>query len=222
MLQNTKSLFEPDAQAVLAIQAFRPGAIINSNADKGRLLQAEVRRQLALYHKELLAATRKRRSSIAVTANLDSGGIDRKVAGGRLPENLSLITEMIANLWQQVFQPVWLKVIAPWLVSNKRGTNVQSYLATRSFDGFADFAQKQGFTKQDTNNLRNLLQLELCFLRSQVWIGSLVSEFKLIEDQGSPLYEFRTSRSFKTAGKASPGSLPAATRWPLSQRQSAV
>jgi hypothetical protein len=67
-----------------------------------------------------------------------------------------------------------------------------------------------------------LLQLDLSFLRSQVWLGSALSEFKLILHDGRQLYEFRTSRSFKTAGKAGAASLPAATRWPLSERQSAV
>jgi hypothetical protein len=42
------------------------------------------------------------------------------VAGGRLPEDLSLINEMLAQLWQQVFQPVWSKVIDPWLQLQKR------------------------------------------------------------------------------------------------------
>jgi hypothetical protein len=41
-----------------------------------------------------------------------------------------------------------------------------------------------------------------------------VSEFHLTEHEGCKLYEFRTSRSFKTAGTPVPGSLPAATRWP--------
>jgi hypothetical protein len=101
MLQNSKDLFEPDAAALLAIQAFRPGADVSSAFQGGQLLQTEVRtsRQLNLYHKELLAATHKRGSSIAVAANLDSGGIDRKVAAGRLPQPLSLITDMRGQLW---------------------------------------------------------------------------------------------------------------------------
>jgi hypothetical protein len=207
---------------MLAIQAFRPGADVSSAFHGGQLLQTEVRRQLNLYHKELLAATRKRRSSIAVAANLDSGGIDRKVAAGRLPKSLSLITDMRAELWDQVFQPLWSRVLEPWLHSVKREGALQSYLETRSFDGFAAFAEKQGFTNQDLQNLRILLQLELSFLRSQVWLVCLVSEFKLIEHEVLKLYEFRTLRTFKTAGKAAPGSLPAATRWPLSEKQSAL
>jgi hypothetical protein len=222
MLQNTKDLFEPDAAAMLAIKAFRPGADISSAADKGRLLQAEVRRQLALYHKELLAVSRRRISTIAVNANLDAGGLDRKVAGGRLPEDLSLITEMLAQLWLQAFQPVWSKVIDPWLQLQKTESTLQAYLATESADSFAEFADKQGLTQQDICHLRVLLQLELSFLRSQVWLGCTVSEFKLIEHDSRKLYEFRTSRSFKTCGKAGAGSLPAATRWPLSEKQSAV
>jgi flagellar motor protein MotB len=55
-----------------------------------------------------------------------------------------------------------------------------------------------------------------------VWLGSLVSEFKVVEHQDRRLYEFRVRRSFKTAGKAAPGSLPAATRWPLSQKASVL
>jgi hypothetical protein len=123
-----------------------------------------------------------------------------------------------------VFHPVWDSLIEPWLLSVKRESTLQSYLDTRSFDGFTAFAEKQGFTNQDLQNLRVLLQLELSFLRSQVWLdtGSLVSEFKLIEHEGLKLYEFRTSRAFKTAGKDAPGSLPAATRWPLSEKQSAL
>jgi hypothetical protein len=115
MLQNSRDLFEPDAAAVLPIKAFRPGASVSTAADKGRLLQAEVRRQLNLYHKELLAVSRIRRNTMAVAANLDSGGLDVKQAQGRLPENLPLVTSMVAKSWEQVYQPLWAKVIEPWL-----------------------------------------------------------------------------------------------------------
>jgi hypothetical protein len=98
----------------------------------------------------------------------------------------------------------------------------QAYLAIKSLDGFAVFAEKRGWTYEDVDNLRTLLQLELSFLRSHVWLGSLVSEFKVVEHQGRRLYESGLSRSFKTAGKAAPGSLPTATRWPLSEKTSAL
>jgi flagellar motor protein MotB len=222
LLQNSEDLFEPDAAAVLAIEAFRPGASVSTAADKGGLLQAEVRRQLALYHKELLAVSRTRRNTMAVAANLDSGGLDVKQARGRLPENPSLLTSMVANLWQQVYQPLLVKVIEPWLQMQKLESNPQAYLKIKSVDGFAAFAEKQGLTHEDIGNLRTLLQLELSFLKSQVWLGSLVSEFKVVEHQGRRLYEFKVSRSFKTAGKAAHGSLPAATRWPLTEKASAL
>jgi hypothetical protein len=222
ILQNSKDLFEPDAAAVLAIQAFRPGASVSTAADKGRLLQAEVRRQLNLYHKELLAVSRTRRNTMAVAANLDSGGLDVKQAQGRLPENLSLVTSMVAKLWEQVYQPLWAKVIEPWLQMQTLESTPQAYLKIKNFDGFAAFAKQQGLTHEDIVNLRTLLQLDLSFLRSQVWLGSVVLEFKLIEHEGLKLYEFRTSRAFKTAGKAAPGSLPAASRWPLSEKASTL
>jgi hypothetical protein len=103
MLQHTKDLFEPDAAAMLAIQAFRPGADINSAADKGRLLQAEVRRQLCLYHKELLSVSRKRTNTIAVKATLDAGGLDRKVAGGRLPADLRGLLRCLLSYGSRCF-----------------------------------------------------------------------------------------------------------------------
>jgi hypothetical protein len=223
MLQNSKDLFEPDAAAFVAIEAFRPDANIESAAEKGRLLQAEVRRQLALYHQELVQVSRTHRNTMSVAANLDSGGLDVKQAQGRLPEKLALITHMIAQLWEQVYAPVWSQVIEPWLQRRELESTVQSYLGTKDLEGFTEFAEKQGLTQHDIDDLRTLLQLELSFLRSQVWVSSLVAEFKVIDDQGGrKLYEFRTSRSFKTADKAAVGSLPAASRWPLSERQSAL
>jgi hypothetical protein len=86
---------------------------------------------------------------------------------------------MGANLWKQVFEPVWAAVVEPWLQKHDRASNVQSYLLCDSFEGFADFAEEQGLTQQDMKNLRTLLQLDLSFLRSQVWLSSLVSEFHL-------------------------------------------
>jgi hypothetical protein len=222
LLQHSRDLFEPDAAAIVAIQAFRPGASINTTADNGRMLQAEVRRQLNLYHKELLAVSRRRRNTMAVTANLDSAGLDVKQAQGRLPKDTALITTMIAKLWQQVFQPVWTAVLEPWLQQQNRETSIQSYLLCDDFEGFAAFAEKQELTQQDVKNLRTLLQLDLSFLRSQVWLGSLVTEYKLIEHEGRRLYEFRTTRNFKTGGKAAANSLPSASRWPLSENASAL
>jgi hypothetical protein len=222
MLQNNRDLFEPDAAAIAAIQAFRPGANINAIRDEGQLLRAEVRRQLSLYHKEMLAVSRRRRNTMAVAANLDSAGLDVKQAQGRLPENPSLITSMVANLWHQVYQPLWSGVIEPWLRAQKMQSSVQSYLSRENFEGFTAFAEEQGLTQQDMKNLRTLLQLDLSFLRSQVWESSLVSEFNLTEHEGCKLYEFRTSRSFKTDGKPAPGSLPSSTKWPLSIKTSAL
>jgi hypothetical protein len=222
MLQNTKDLVEPDAAAIAAIQAFRPGASISAIRDSGQLLRAEVRRQLSLYRKEMLAVSRRRRNTMAVAANLDSAGLDVKQAQGRLPKDLTLITVMVARLWQQVFEPVWTGVVAQWLRAQKMESSVQSYLSCENFAGFAHFAEEQGLTQQDMKNLRTLLQLDLSFLRSQVWESSLVSEFNLTEHAGCKLYEFRTSRSFKTAGKPAPGSLPSSTKWPLSIKTSAL
>jgi hypothetical protein len=223
MLQHSKDLFKPDAAALLAIQSLLAGAGGDIDADKGRLLNSEVRRQLALYHRELVAAARKRRNTIAVAGNLDAGGLDGKVAGGRWPADMSLITAMIAHLWSQVWQPSWEKVVVPYLQQKGMKCTLQSFLSDNKPGAeLAVRAEQAGFTPADGNNLRTLLQLELSFLRSQVWREALVTEFKLIDHNGEKLYEFRTSRAFKTAGKAARGDLPAATRWPLSAQQSAL
>jgi hypothetical protein len=129
MLQNTKDLFEPDAAAIAAIQAFRRGANISATRDRGQLLRAEVRRQLSLYHHEMLAASRRRRNTMAVAANLDSAGLDVKQAQGRLPNDLTLITAMGASLWKQVFEPVWTGVLEQWLRAQKMKSSAQSYLS---------------------------------------------------------------------------------------------
>jgi hypothetical protein len=224
MLQHSKDLFEPDAAALLAIQSLLAGAGGDMDADKGRLLNSEVRRQLALYHRELVAAARKRRNTIAVAGNLDAGGLDGKVAGGRLPRDISLITVMIAHLWSQVWQTTtWAKVVVPYLQQKGVKCTVQSFLRIEAPGAeMAEMAEQAGFTPVDGSNLRTLLQLELSFLRSQVWREALVAEFKLIEHNGEKMYEFRTRRAFKTAGRAARGDLPAATRWPLSSQQSAL
>jgi hypothetical protein len=223
MLQHSKGLFEPDATALLAIQSLLAGAGGDIDADKGRLLNSEVRRQLALYHRELVAATRKRRYTIAVAGNLDAGGLDSKVANGRLPRDISLITVMIAHLWSQVWQTTWAKVVVPYLQQKGQQCTVQSFLSLNTPGAeMAEMAEQAGFTPADGNNLRTLLQLELSFLRSQVWCEASVAEFNLIEHNGEKLYEFRTRRAFKTAGRAARGDLPAATRWPLSAQQSAL
>eukprot|EP00953_Heterococcus_sp_UTEX-ZZ885_P020322 11376-Heterococcus_DN1.PRE.1 len=223
LLQNSKDLFEPDAAALLAIQSLLAGSGMNNDAEKGRLLSSEVRRQLALYHRELVAATRRRRNTIAVAGNLDAGGLDCKVAGGRLPADISLITAMIAHLWSQVWQPTWEKVVLPYLQQKGLECSMQSYLSVgKPGAELMALADQAGFTAADGSNLQTLLQLELSFLRSQVWRDALVADFKVIEHNGEKLYEFRTSRAFKTAGKSARGDLPAATRWPLPAQQSAL
>jgi hypothetical protein len=146
MLQSTKDLFEPDAAAIAAIQAFRPGANISATRDRGQLLRAEVRRQLSLYHNEMLAVSRRRRNTMAVAANLDSAGLDVKQAQGRLPKDLTLIAAMVARLWEQVFEPVWTGAIEPWLQAQKKESSIQSYLSCENFDGFSQFAEEQGLT----------------------------------------------------------------------------
>jgi hypothetical protein len=100
---------------------------------------------------------------------------------------------------------------------------VQSYLREKKPGAeLVVLAEEAGFTPADGSNLRTLLQLELSFLRSQVWREALVAEFKLIEYNEEMLYEFRTRRAFKTAGQGARGGLPAATKWPLSAQQSAL
>jgi hypothetical protein len=74
---------------------------------------------------------------MAVAANLDSAGLDVKQAQGRLPKDLTLITAIMARLWDQVFEPVWTKVIVPWLRGQKMESSVQSYLLCENIEGVA-------------------------------------------------------------------------------------
>jgi hypothetical protein len=130
---------------------------------------------------------------------------------------------MIAHLWSQVWQITWAKVVVPYLQQKGMKCTIQSFLSIEAPGAeMTVFAEQAGFTPADGNNLRTLLQLELSFLRSQVWCEASVAEFNLIEHNGEKLYEFRTRRAFKTAGRAARGDLPAATRWPLSAQQSAL
>eukprot|EP00953_Heterococcus_sp_UTEX-ZZ885_P038136 19580-Heterococcus_DN1.PRE.1 len=130
---------------------------------------------------------------------------------------------MIAHLWSQVWQPTWEKVVVPYLQQKGLECSVQSYLSVgKPGAEQMALAAQAGFTPADGNNLQTLLQVELSFLRSQVWRDALVAEFKVLEHNGEKLYEFRTSRAFKTAGKSARGDLPAATRWPLPAQQSAL
>jgi hypothetical protein len=216
MLQHSRDQFEPDTSAMLAIQMCWPQANTSTVFDQGQFLSSEVRRQLALYNKERLMASRNRRNTITVGSTLDAGGLNKKQTGGRLPQDLNLVTTMRGSLWQQVWQPVWAKVMDR-LESQMMDTTLQAYLTSDE-----PCLQKHGLTVADIKSLQTLLAVELSFLRSQVWREALCSEFKLVKHTGKKTYEFRTSRSFKTAGRAASGSLTAATRWPLSEKQSAV
>jgi hypothetical protein len=111
MLQHRHDLFEPDGAAQLAIENLFSGADTSTAFDKAQLLSGQVREQFALYHREMLAATRKRRSTISVGNALDAGGLQMKQADGRLPKDVELITAIKAQLWQQVWSPLWLKVV---------------------------------------------------------------------------------------------------------------
>ena len=67
---------------------------------------------------------------------------------------------MKAQLWRQVWIPVWDK-IAEWLRLQQLEPIVQSYLSIEHPD--ASFLIEQGLTDKDTDNLRTLLSLELSF-----------------------------------------------------------
>eukprot|EP00953_Heterococcus_sp_UTEX-ZZ885_P032432 16947-Heterococcus_DN1.PRE.2 len=120
-------------------------------------------------------------------------GLDVKQAQGRLPGNFSLITFMLARLWQQVFQPVWARVLAPWLQMQKMESNAQ--------EARVDTSGHQKFS--------NTLAARAIVLRSQVWVGCLVADYQLIEFEGRMLYEFRTTPQLQNS-------------WPLSEKASAL
>jgi len=209
LMQRSGDQCEPDAAAIAAIKAFRPDAVVHSEEHKGLLFASECRRQLAWYNSLRIAANRKRLNTMAVAANLDPGGKDKKEAGGRLPSDMSRLSHMFAGLHDQVLTPVLEKVVFPWLLAHGKEASIAAFLRT-PLSELSPFAEDVGF--DDDQNLQLLLQLELSFLRSQVWMNAQVSEFELQEHEGQALYEFRTRRSFKTAGKNVRGSLPPVAR----------
>jgi hypothetical protein len=221
MLQHSDDLFEPDSSAHIAIQLQWPTAATTAHHQGGHLFNGEVRRQLALYHRELVNTSGNRKNTIAVKGKLDPGGLQQKQAGGRLPADLSLITRMRAQLWEQVWTPVWTKV-QDWLRSRGLEASEQSYLSTAHLDTLGSYLRMHGLTDIDITNMRTLMCLELCFQRSQVWLGALCREFSIVEHDGMLLYKFQLSRSFKRASSTSRGSLPASVMWPLSKPQSVL
>ena len=221
MLQHSDDLFEPDSSAHIAIQLQWPTAATTAHHQGGHLFNGEVRRQLALYHREMVSNSRNRKNSIAVKGKLDPGGVQQKQAKGRLPKDLSLVTRMRGQLWTQVWAPVWDKV-QDWLLLQGFEATEQSYLSTTHLDTLGPYLRQQGLTDTDCNNLRTLLILELCFQRSQVWLNALCKEFRIEEHEGRMLYRFQLTRSFKRASTTSRGSMPASTQWPLSELQSVL
>ena len=77
----------------------------------------------------------------------------------------------------------------PWLSAQGKEASIAAFLRTPLADlkELAQFAEDVGFTAADDGNLQLLLQLELSFLRSQVWLDAQVSEFELVEHEGRPL-----------------------------------
>jgi hypothetical protein len=128
---------------------------------------------------------------------------------------------MKTQIWTQVWILVWAK-IAEWLQSQHIEPTLQSYLSSAHSHVLVKYLREQGLADSDCTKLRTLLGLDLSFLRRQVWREALCKEFGVVEHEGKKLYLFQLTRSFKRASSQSPGSLPAATQWPLSVRQSAV
>jgi hypothetical protein len=221
LLQHSDDLFEPDSAAHVAIQLLWPTAASFACPRGGHMFSGEVRRQLALYHREMVNTARNRKNTIAVGGKLDPGGLLKKQAGGRLPKDLTQITRMRAQLRTQVWSPVWTK-IQDWLRSQGLEASEQSYLSLKHLDTLGPFLKQHGLTDSDSANLRTLMCLELSFQRSQVWHDALCKEFSITEHESRKLYVFQLTRSFKRANSTSRGSLPASTSWPLSDLQSVL
>jgi hypothetical protein len=115
-----------------------------------------------------------------------------KKADRRLPADLQLITNMIAHLWEQVWIPVWTKIILPWLQqTGVAQPTVQDWLAILPSEDLRAKGEAKGLVQRDVHNLRKLLQLELSFLNQEMWFSALVSEFTLItSDRGQRCYTF--------------------------------
>jgi hypothetical protein len=134
---------------------------------------------------------------------------------------------MMATLWQQLYTSMWEKVVVLWLQKSDDDVHIQSFLATTTVsdhsEQFRTFAANCGVTHNDVLNLKRLLQLELSYLRQQVWRNSLVKEYTMIvEDSGERCYNFRMTRSFKNLGKHAKGDLAPAIEWKLIGKQAAL
>eukprot|EP00953_Heterococcus_sp_UTEX-ZZ885_P013909 7936-Heterococcus_DN1.PRE.1 len=226
MLQRTHDIYEIDCAALAALQTVLEPEYLASSSNDGHVMAAEVRRQLALYQQDRLASARHRKRTTLAARGLDPGGLLEKAAGGRLPEDLRLVTKMMATLWQQLYTSTWEKVVVLWLQKSDDDVTVQSFLATTTVsdhsEQFRTFAATCGITHDDVLNLKRLLQLELSYLRQQVWRNSLVKEYTMIVDSGERCYNFRMTRSFKNLGKHAKGDLAPAIEWKLIGKQAAL
>jgi hypothetical protein len=225
LLQRTDDIYEPNLAAHAAVQSLCSEYKTTATID-GHILSTEVRRQLVLYQQERLNTARKRKQTTLAARNLDAGGLEKKQADGRLPSDLKLITNMMGQLWEQIWVPVWTNIILPWLEqSSIAQPTIQDFLAIslECSEELREASTLSSLTQQDVTNMKKLLQLELSFLRQQTWLPALVSEFTLTtEDNGQRCYTFKTTRAFKTLGKHARGSLPAATQWLLVNKQAAL
>ncbi|KAG5189467.1 hypothetical protein JKP88DRAFT_301613 [Tribonema minus] len=192
-LRMSQDRLMPDANDILAIRTYLPGADLTTIEASGSVLAYTVNKFLSYFEDELTNVKRKIRANITESRALDRGGIKSKTAKGNLP-----VCGDDASLAR----------------CNTVGPDQAASLVS--------FAGSMGFTKADYVRMQAALIVHLAMFRQQVYRNSLLSEYTLEHRGGTAYYKLDMTHSFKTASSSNRDSLPHLTSWDLSQYESCL
>ncbi|KAG5188345.1 hypothetical protein JKP88DRAFT_253539 [Tribonema minus] len=184
--------YKPDAMDVAAMRAY--GVDTHALEASGLALTYSVHKYIDAFCDDFLAARRTIRANVTISRALDRGGLKSKKCAGRLPDmDNDGLRDMMKALREQVWRPVWVSVIQPWLRQRNLPADPQGFFLATESDGMKDFADSKGFTRADAERVELLLMLHLSVFKSQVWRDSVVEEFELVQHNGNAFYKFSLS-----------------------------
>ncbi|KAG5186489.1 hypothetical protein JKP88DRAFT_241096 [Tribonema minus] len=224
-LRMSQDRLKPDANDLLAIKTFLPGADLTAIESSGSVLAYTVNKYLAYFEDEISNVKRKIRANITESRALDRGGIKAKTAKGNLPAEVEEPLDiMVRALRTQIWLPIFDSVIAPWMSTISLPQATQAWLGVpqNHAASLLSFANSVGFTKGDYVRLQAVLIVHLAMFRQQVYRDSLLSEYTLEHRDGTAYYKLDMTRSFKTATATNRDSLCHLTAWDLSVYESCL
>ncbi|KAG5184154.1 hypothetical protein JKP88DRAFT_254579 [Tribonema minus] len=224
-LRMSQDRLKPDANDILALKTYPPGADLTSIETSGSVVAYTVNKFLSLFEDELCNVKRKIRANITESRALDRGGLKAKVKRGNLPEGAGEPLDlMVKALRNQVWLQVWDMVIGPWLRTMDFAQTAQAWLDVPldQASSLASFASSIGFTKADYVRLQTVLLVHLAMFRQQVYRDSLLSEYTLERRESMGYYKLDMTRSFKTASSNNRDGQPHLAAWDLSSYESCL